>query len=340
MKTRTFLPIVAVLFAAFTLPTQTFAQSTNVKTPNKNQSAKFKSAIFKGSANLIESNSVTSFIGGGQSNSVLTGADYAVIGGGLGNAVLFADYATIGGGVRNTNSGLYATIGGGYGNTSGSFPTTSAGATVGGGLLNTASGYIATIGGGENNEASGSFATVPGGARGKATNNGSFVWSGEPLENTTSWGDYTFTVRCHGGARFYTATGDATAAYLPPGGTSFAALSDSNSKTDFRQIEPREILSKVAALPVTAWHYKHDPQRLYIGPMAQDFHAAFGLGYDDKSISTLDSDGVMYAAIQGLVEELKERDKEIAELKTKSAEIDDQLRALRDQVQSSLPPAP
>ncbi|MEI6339574.1 MAG: hypothetical protein WCQ57_13480 [Verrucomicrobiota bacterium] len=51
MKTRSSLPIVAVLFAALTLPTQTFAQSTNVKTPNKNQSAKFKSAIFKGSGN-------------------------------------------------------------------------------------------------------------------------------------------------------------------------------------------------------------------------------------------------------------------------------------------------
>jgi hypothetical protein len=65
MKTRSSLPIVAVLFAALTLPTQTFAQSTNVKTPNKNQSAKFKSAIFKGSGNLIESNSYASFIGGG-----------------------------------------------------------------------------------------------------------------------------------------------------------------------------------------------------------------------------------------------------------------------------------
>jgi hypothetical protein len=31
--------------------------------------------------------------------------------------------------------------------------------------------------------------------------------------------------------------------------------------------------------------------------MAQDFHPAFGLGSDDKSISTLDSDGVMCAAL-------------------------------------------
>jgi hypothetical protein len=84
-------------------------------------------------------------------------------------------------------------------------------------------------------------------------------------------------------------------------------------------------------MPVTSWHYKHDLNRRYIGPMAQDFHAAFGLGSDDKTISTLDSDGVMYAAIKGLVEELKDRDKAIDELKS-------EVRALREQMQSNLPP--
>jgi hypothetical protein len=34
--------------------------------------------------------------------------------------------------------------------------------------------------------------------------------------------------------------------------------------------------------------------------MAQDFHAAFGLGADDKHIATVDADGVALAAIQGL----------------------------------------
>jgi hypothetical protein len=120
-------------------------------------------------------------------------------------------------------------------------------------------------------------------------------------------------------------------------------LSDSNSKTDFEPIKAREILAKLAAMPVTSWHYKHDLSRRYIGPMAQDFHASFGLGSDDKTISTLDADGVALAAIQGLVEELKVRDKTIEELKAKSAEVDvlkSELRALRDQVQSALPPAP
>jgi hypothetical protein len=95
---------------------------------------------------------------------------------------------------------------------------------------------------------------------------------------------------------------------------------------------------------VTSWHYKHDLKRRYIGPMAQDFHAAFGLGGDDdKTITTLDTDGVTLAAIKGLVEELKVRDEAIEKLRLKSAEVDElraELRALREQMQSTLPPAP
>ena len=57
----------------------------------------------------------------------------------------------------------------------------------------------------------------------------------------------------------------------------------------------------------------------HIGPVAQDFKAAFYPGRDDKSITTLEFDGVALAAIQGLnqklMEELKHRDTENAELK-------------------------
>ena len=90
-------------------------------------------------------------------------------------------------------------------------------------------------------------------------------------------------------------------------------VSDSNAKTAVTAIDHRETLRKLAALPVTAWNYKHDPNRRYIGPMAQDFHAAFGLGADDKHISTLDTDGVTLSAIKGLVEEINEQDAVLAE---------------------------
>ncbi len=158
------------------------------------------------------------------------------------------------------------------------------------------------------------------------------MWSGDSAEQTVSFNSNTFTIRCEGGARFYTANGTASGVFLAAGGTQWETLSDSNAKTDFVPINKREVLAKVVALPVTAWHYKHDSSRKYFGPMAQDFHAAFGLGSDDKTIGTLDVDGVTLAAIQGLVEELKDRDKAIEELKAK-------LQAVEERV-NSLPPAP
>jgi len=86
-------------------------------------------------------------------------------------------------------------------------------------------------------------------------------------------------------------------------------------------VDPRVVLDKVDALPMTKWNYKTDSAaRKHLGPMAQDFHAAFGLnGSDEKHISVIDEGGVALAAIQGLnqkmEDELKRRDAENAELK-------------------------
>jgi hypothetical protein len=76
--------------------------------------------------------------------------------------------------------------------------------------------------------------------------------------------------------------------------------SDRAIKQDFAAVNPREILDQVVALPVRSWAYIHDASQRLLGPAAQDFHAAFGLGADDTSIATVDADGVALAAIQGL----------------------------------------
>jgi hypothetical protein len=136
-------------------------------------------------------------------------------------------------------------------------------------------------------------------------------------------------------------SGGLNGAALAPNGTAWVTLSDSNAKTAVVAVDPRAVLDKLDRLPVTEWEYKHDPHRRYYGPMAQDFHKMFGLGDDDKGISTLDSDGVMYAAIQGLVEELRDRDAKIGELEAKSAEIDAlkaKLGAMEERI-NSLPPS-
>ena len=75
--------------------------------------------------------------------------------------------------------------------------------------------------------------------------------------------------------------------------------SDRNVKEGFESVDPREILAAVAALPIERWSYKGETVR-HLGPMAQDFAAAFGLGADDRHIFPLDAAGVALAALQGL----------------------------------------
>jgi len=108
----------------------------------------------------------------------------------------------------------------------------------------------------------------------------------------------------------------------------FNPTSDRNAKQNFQPIDPRAVLDKVARLNITEWNFKAAPDESHIGPMAQDFRAAFGLGTDDKHIATVDADGVALAAIQGLNQRLKEKDAEIQDLKQSVAELKQQMQAL------------
>jgi hypothetical protein len=111
--------------------------------------------------------------------------------------------------------------------------------------------------------------------------------------------------------------------------TAFVTSSDRNAKENFKPLDSRAVLDKVAALPITRWNFKKDTASEHIGPMAQDFHAAFGVGSDDKHIATVDADGVALAAIQGLNQKLEERLKEketkISALERRVAEIEELL---------------
>ena len=85
-------------------------------------------------------------------------------------------------------------------------------------------------------------------------------------------------------------------------------MSDRNGKDNAEPVDARVVLDKVAALPIATWNYKaQEPSIRHIGPMAQDFAAAFGVGESDKTISTVDADGVALAAIQGLNQKVEDR---------------------------------
>jgi hypothetical protein len=116
--------------------------------------------------------------------------------------------------------------------------------------------------------------------------------------------------------------------------------SDRNLKKNFDSVNPQEVLERVASLPIQQWTYKAEEDAVrHVGPMAQDFHAAFGLGANDTTIATVDADGVALAAIQGLNQKLereaKEKDCRIAKLEETVNELADLVNELNRQLEGT-----
>ena len=291
------------------------------------------SVLGGGAGNSIRVHASYSFLGGGQNNSIQPGASLSVLGGGLLNFIQTnSAYSVLVGGDGNgiqTNS-PYSFLGGGAGN----FIQPNASFSVlGGGYNNNVGGQDATIPGGDGNVANGLCSFVAGMNATDVFNgtncNNSFVW-GDGSRQSVAQGSNTFNVLATGGVWIFSGPYP-DGVKLPANGTAWVTLSDRNAKKDFAPVDGQAVLEKLAAMPVQQWHYKweKDTDTPNIGPMAQDFIAAFYPGRDDKGISTLEFDGVELAAIQGLNQKLNEKDAEIQELK---ARLDKLERLMSSQV--------
>jgi hypothetical protein len=121
-----------------------------------------------------------------------------------------------------------------------------------------------------------------------------------------------------GGTGIYSNTGRTAGVTLAAGGSAWAAVSDRNMKQDIEELDTFAILNKLSLLPVYSWRYKTEVSGArHVGPMAQDFYAAFGLGDSDKTITTVDADGISLAAIKALKAENDAQRVEIDDLKTR-----------------------
>lgn len=128
--------------------------------------------------------------------------------------------------------------------------------------------------------------------------------------------------------------GSATTMALDPSGnlTITGSLSESSSrlvKEAFAEVDVGAILERVVALPLQSWRYREDASGArHLGPFAEDFHKAFGLGKDAQTISAVDRTGVALAAIQALHAEIEARDERIAAQEAALAERDARLQSL------------
>ena len=225
----------------------------------------------------------------------------------------------VGGGTENVASGGMGTISGGTGNTASGFAS-----LVAGGGGNDATGLFATVAGGSANLAQGSHSFAAG-SRGGALHHGTFVWADSSDFDFNSTVVNQFNVRAVGGSRFVSAidvAGVPTAGVeLAAGGNAWAPLSDRAAKENFCDVDEETVLQRLAAVPIETWNLKSQSASIrHIGPMAQDFAAAFGVGEYENRITTSDADGVAFAAIQALYRQLKVQEQRIRELETRLAE--------------------
>jgi len=111
------------------------------------------------------------------------------------------------------------------------------------------------------------------------------------------------TMRFNGGYRLYSNSALTTGVYMNSWVSGWTNMSDRNKKENFRLIDGELLLEKISAMPITEWNYKETDESIrYIGPMAQDFYAAFHLGGTDSlGINSIAIDGVNMAAIQSLI---------------------------------------
>ncbi len=103
--------------------------------------------------------------------------------------------------------------------------------------------------------------------------------------------------------------------------------SDRSRKTDILLSDTKAILTLVGELPIYTWKYQGE-DATHLGPMSQDFFAAFALGATDTGIASVDADGVALAAIQELKKQSDAKDARLASLEARLAELERQVVAL------------
>ncbi len=318
------------------------------------------SVLGGGAYNSIQPNASYAFLGGGFTNSIQPSATCTFLGGGYGNSIT-GPYAVIAGGSTNTAVGSYSTVPGGSLNVAqGTF-------SFAAGQQAHANNQGAFVWADSQNATYASWASdqfcirAQGGVQLDPTTS---LFFGSNTRQMVNLYGTAYGIGVQAGTLFFRSDGSfANSGDFSwfRGGTfnngqnqpgsggaemmrldhlgnlnvsnnvvahSLILASDRNLKSNFIAVDAQAVLAKVSALPITAWNFKSEAGVRHLGPMAQDFYAAFGMGADDKHIAVVDEGGVALAAIQGLNQKLNEKDAEIQDLKQQNDSLSERLNEL------------
>jgi hypothetical protein len=143
--------------------------------------------------------------------------------------------------------------------------------------------------------------------------------------------DNYFMARFESGYLLFTNAAMNAGVFLTAGDGSWNTVSDEAMKENFRQLDGESVLEKIAAMGIREWNYRsQDASIRHVGPTAQDFYAAFGLGTSDRSIATVDADGIALAGVKALERRTREQADEIEVLRAENRDLRQRLQRLEN----------
>ena len=152
------------------------------------------------------------------------------------------------------------------------------------------------------------------GHRASADNHsGVFVFGDESTtDSIEAVANNEFAARAAGGYRFRTNATLTTGCNLPAGSGVFSCSSSRFLKERFAGVDGEDVLGRIRGIPVSTWNYVAEGQQSrHLGPFAEDFYDAFGLGTDSRAIGLLDIDGVNFAGVKALEQRTRDQRAEI-----------------------------
>jgi hypothetical protein len=271
-----------------------------------------------------------------------------------GNQVVASGYGAFAYGDQVTAS---STVGVGFGSgvtVSGTAGFSAGASNVCSGFACTAIGYTVRAGGqgsvalGYRTTANNDYSMALGYRASNNTHTGTFVWGDESTtDSVRNQADNEFRIRANGGVRLRVSTasngntpgaGGNVGCDLTVATPTWTCASSRTVKENFAAVRGEDVLQRLAKMPITRWNFTTDPEKTpHIGPVAQDFYAAYKLGEGETQISSNDLSGIALAAAKALEQrtrELEARTREVDRLRDDLKAMREELNGLRQIIQS------
>ena len=269
-----------------------------------------------------------------------------------GNQVVASGYGAFAYGDQVTAS---STVGVGFGSAvtvSGTAGFSAGAQNVCSGFACTAIGYTVRAGGqgavalGYRTTANNDYSVALGYRASNNTHTGTMAMGDESTtDSVRNQADNEFRIRYNGGIRMRVSAaangntpgaGGNVGCDLTVAVPSWTCGSSRTIKENFLAVDGEDVLLRLRTLPITTWSMIGGGGGVrHMGPVAEDFYRAYGLGLGETTIGLSDIDGVSLAAAKALEartsqlqQQLTARDAEVARLRDEVAELRAQVQAL------------